>query len=266
MAEPKNKKSKIDSMIKELDGAHPHSSVDEKSAFKTDHLVTSVPVTRYSQDPREDDLSLMKELREEIDKDHKIFDGLDPEKYFDIWRKKYDEYERLQFFRFVFSNTDMNDPYQVSKIQEQFPEIYADAERQVDETADLYDTLADITYRGVKDRKDWLYAYNISRGKVQFDNNTLQKLMGVYKGEDAIRNEDQYEFGILAPKRFRKMKYEQQVQSVNPFMPFTHDGTLNKNGKNFNIKRFTDVIGNSLGRIFDSRNKKVGLVVNQDAV
>lgn len=243
-------KKKAKDIIEELEKNKPKYSIDEKAAFKTGHVVTKVPVNQYSHNPKEDDLSLMKEIRTNIDPDGKLIEGLDPEKYFSIWKDKYDEYERLNFYRWAFSQIDKDDPYQISKLHEFFPEFYQDAEKQIEETAQLYERLADINYRGLKSRDDWLTAYNISNGKIQFDSDVLEKIMGIKSNDISLQ--EQYEYGLLNPKRYRKMKYEQEVAPIDPFRPFDDSGSINnKEGKKeLKIRSFTDVLSDSFKKFF----------------
>ncbi len=242
-------RSKATSIIKELEKNKPDRSIDEKTAYQSEHLVTQVPVNSYSHSEKTDDLSLMKELREQVDKDKTLFEGLDPEKYMSIWKEKDEEYERLQFYRFVFTHTDMKDPYIVHKLQEMFPEIYKDAEKAIDETSKLYERLADINFRGLKTRDDWLTAYNISRGKIQFDVDTLHKVMGLNITEDQ-KLQEQYEYGIIAPSKWKKMKYDQSIKHVNPFKPFKSDGSVNYTGPEYKINNVVDVMKNALTNLF----------------
>lgn len=246
----KSIRKNVNQIINELEDSLPIKySIDQKTAFDSEHLVTRVPVDTYSHDPKEDDIALMKELRDTVDEDGKIFTGLDPEKYSGILKKKNEEFEAEQLRRYVFKNIKNKSPYEIQKLQEMFPEVYQDAEKAIDETSKLYEMLAEINFRGPQSREHWLLLYNVWLGKVQFDSEVLNRIMGI-KGSDQIKTEDDYEWGILSPKRYKKMKYDQTVKLIDPFVPYKNDGTINYKNDTMKIKSFLSVFGDALGKIF----------------
>lgn len=237
------------SFVKELNKNIP-TQIDEKVAFESGgHLVTEIPVKRYGDQDNEkiENLGLLKELKTSFDKDGDILGKLDPEEYFSIWKNKYEEYQKIQYFRWLFNNIDSNDPYQIEKVQELFPEYYQEAEKAIDETADMYERLAQIQYNGIRSRDDWFLVYNIAHGKVQFDVKTLEKIMGINL-PDTLFTQD-FEAGILNPRRYRKWNTENTIMKINPWKPFLNDGKINTSGE-INVTAYRDVLKGAFNRFF----------------
>lgn len=234
-------KNDVVNLIKRND--HIHYNEKEAIGDNNDLLVGNVPIVTTEENELDRELSKVRYLKKKFDKQDVIFQGVDPLRYVPIFEQRHRELENKQFQKFLLNTVDPNDPYAIAKLQDLFPEIWEQRERQIDLEAEKYRKLASLNLKGKADTADeFILLYNIGNGLIEYDADVLKQVMGLDNIKDNIQTSaDRFKKGILNYTKYKKYALDKISNKIDILRPFNANGELNfkKDNANDIIKIYT---------------------------
>ena len=181
----------------------------------------------------------------------KILDKADPNDYLDLLKRKAEEEEALNFEKFLFQNTNHNDPSEVRRLYENFPSVLESRLAEVDMIAEKYRKAGLIAYRGVVHPDDYAFAYEVDQGNIIIDGTILNILLGISSGPEIIRQEANFQRGLITSSLFGRLDNSTTI-GINPKKPFVidEDGRVRINSTQKEREPFSRKIGKSFSALF----------------
>lgn len=192
-------------------------------------LVSRIPVVTSEENELDRELSKVQYLKSHIDPQNLYFKGVDPLRYVPIFEQRHKERENVAFQKFLLNSIDPNDTYQISKIQELFPEVWDQRYKMMEKEAEKYRKLAELNLKGkAESAEDFIILYNIANGLIEYDPEVLRSVMGLNEMEQTVRvDSNRFRRGILNYTKYRKLVDPKVSQTLDISKPFDPTGNIN---------------------------------------
>lgn len=180
--------NKTDKLLKKVD----YGQYDDMTSYLTGTSVENsnflgrVPVRSFSKRDEEEYLSNYAELQ---DAAPGIFEGLDPNDFFEYIKTRDDENEELQFEKYLLTTFEATDPYQNQRLHDLFPQVAHKRVETIENNAKRYKHLVKMWIYGAETPEDFALTYKIDIGEETFNAEVLKKILGMDSASIAAADE-----------------------------------------------------------------------------
>lgn len=207
----------LDSISSGIKKIREEPDIDEKVAFPSGHVFTSVPVNLYKRDDREEKLANIVELKQQLDPEGTLLGTINPTEYADFIDKRLREWEHGRFVEYVSKSFDPESAYELQKIQEIFPEFWEERRKEIHNNREDLERFAKIYLKGPQSRDDYYFLYCIWSGIKQLDPKAIETVLGLNTPSEQFT--ERYVSGLLSPRKLFSYDKPSEIAIVNPFMP-----------------------------------------------
>lgn len=196
-----------------------------KQSYDSGHIVTNIPIKRYSDDPAEEKLAAARQVMDTAEPG--FYEGLDIEKYLPYYIKRADEDEELRFEEFIMKTVDPSSAYEVDWLINNVPGIYEKYDQEIDRNAELLEHVCLLMLRGVRTTQDLYLVFAIATGKVKVDTDAIARLLEI--DEDSLRVSQQARNdGYLNAYEARRLTTKpENLRTLNFAQPFKLETSQN---------------------------------------